>query len=136
MSHLGLGVILKLLGGNETSAKMLQKNIGKTITALEITEKELLFTFADGSKMKLLDDGQSCCERRYMHTDDNIQDFIGATLQGAETREGGKVESKYRNDVKESEFLIVSTSRGQFTVVNYNEHNGYYGGFCIRAMAV
>lgn len=33
----------------------------------------------------------------------------------------------------ESQFLMIRTSLGVFTVVNYNEHNGYYGGFALRA---
>lgn len=134
-THLGLGVMLGLLGGNEQSASVFNKAIGKTISTLEITEEELLFTFTDGTKMKLFDDGQSCCEHRYMHTDDDLNYFIGSALQSAEVRPGGKEQLEY-GDVKESEFLIVSTSAGQFTVVNYNEHNGYYGGFLIRATDV
>lgn len=119
----------------EASAKTFQENMGKVITALDIDEERLLFTFADGNKMKLFDDGQDCCEQRYMHTDDNIQDFVGAILQGAEVRDGPEEISEWEEPI-ESAFLIISTSIGQFTVVNYNEHNGHYGGFCICATAV
>jgi hypothetical protein len=28
-------------------------------------------------------------------------------------------------------FLLVQTSDGVFTMVNHNEHNGYYGGFLV-----
>lgn len=136
MSQVGIGVLLNRLSGNTESAKTVQENTGKVITALEITESELLFTFADDAKMKLFDDGQSCCEHRYMHTDDDIQDFVGATLQGAEVREGPMGEANEWEETKESEFLIISTSKGQFTVVNYNEHNGYYGGFSVCAKVV
>jgi hypothetical protein len=66
-----------------------------------------------------------------MHTDDVLQDFIGAKLLNAEVREGPTELDKYGDPI-ESEFLVVSTSIGFFTVVNYNEHNGYYGGFIIR----
>jgi hypothetical protein len=130
MSQLGIGAMLGLLGGNEESANTFKDAIGKTIAALEITEKELQFTFDDGSKIILFDDGQSCCEHRYMHTDDDIKYYTGSKLLSAETRAGGEVEGDC--DVKESEFLIVTTDKGSFTVVNYNEHNGYYGGFSIR----
>ena len=34
---------------------------------------------------------------------------------------------------KDCQFLIITTSKGQFTVANYNEHNGYYGGFALIA---
>ena len=130
--------MIGLLSGSERSVEIFSENIGKIIVALAIVEREdspfneLLFTFENGSKMKLFDDGQSCCESRYMNTDDNLADFIGASLQGAEVR-AAEAEIGDYGDAKESEFLIVSTSIGQFTVVNYNEHNGYYGGFLIRA---
>ncbi len=131
----GLGVMIGLLDGNKDSVETFNQSTGKTIAALEIVENELIFTFDNDSKMKLFDDGQSCCETRYMHTDDNLQDFIGSMLQGAEVREGAEETSEW-GESKESEFLIVSTSKGQFTIVNYNEHNGYYGGFLIVAAKV
>ena len=62
-----------------------------------------------------------------MHTDDDLAAFVGAKLLGARIADGPTIEEDY--EVKESQFLIVETSLGEFTVVNYNEHNGYYGGF-------
>lgn len=132
MSHPGLGVMIGWLGGNEDSVNALQKGLNKVITDLKITDKELLFTFADGYKMRLSDEGQSCCEHRYMHTDDDLDYYIGSTLLDVETKPGPEESLEY-GDVKESEFLIITISLGQFTIVNYNEHNGYYGGFLIRA---
>lgn len=114
---------------NEESIIIFKEAIGKTIADLEITDKELQFTFDDGSKIILFDNGQCCCECRYMHTDDDVKYHIGSKLLNAEIRSGDTVE--FRGDLKESEFLIVTTDKGSFTVVNYNEHNGYYGGFCI-----
>jgi hypothetical protein len=35
--------------------------------------------------------------------------------------------------VHETQFLIVDTTKGSFTIVNHNEHNGYYGGFGLVA---
>lgn len=124
--------MIGLLGGNRESAEAFTEAIGKTITDLRIRDEEALeFTFKDGTRLALFDDGQSCCEHRWMHTDDDLAYYVGSDLQGAEVREGPEVEDSY--EVKESEFLIVTTTKGQFTVVNYNEHNGYYGGFLIRA---
>lgn len=134
MSQLGIGVMISMLGGNEKSAKTFSNAIGKEIKNLEIIENELIFEFADGEKIALFDDGQSCCEHRYMHTDDDLKNFVGAKLQMAETKPGSEGDWDY--GVKESEFLIVTTSKGQFTIVNYNEHNGYYGGFSIRCRAI
>ena len=133
--HPGVGVMISNLTGNKESVEAVTEASGKEIAALDIDEKRLLFTFADGTAMKLYDDGQSCCERRYMHTDDQLEDFVGAQFREAEVR-NGPTESIEYGDPKESQFLVVTTSVGQFTVVNYNEHNGYYGGFAIRAAKV
>ena len=135
MSDLGLGVMIGLLSGNEDSVQAFNASVNKTITALEIVDNQLLFTFEDNSQMALFDDGQSCCEDRYMNTDDDLETFIGSQLLSAEVREGPTKDIDYEEilGTLETEFLIVSTSTGQFTVVNYNEHNGYYGGFLISA---
>jgi hypothetical protein len=130
MSNLGIGVMLHMLTDHSESANAFQESIGKTIKGLWLVDNELRFDFEDGSRIKLFDDGQSCCEYRYMHTDDTLSDFIGAKLMDADVRDGGSIEGEY-DCYKESQFLIVTTSLGQFTVVNYNEHNGYYGGFAL-----
>lgn len=132
--HPGMGVMLGMLSGNEESVNTFQAHKDKEIKDLGIVDNALLFTFTDDTRMKLFDDGQSCCESRWMHTDDKLSDFIGATLQGADMREGPTTDED--GEPKESQFLIVSTSKGQFTAVNYNAHNGYYGGFWIVAASV
>lgn len=134
MGQIGMGVMIQMLAGNEDSVKAIESATGKEIAKLAIEDDRLKFTFVDDSVMSLFDDGQSCCERRYMHTDDDLSHYVGATLQDAEVREGPSESGEY-GDAKDSAFLIVTTSKGQFTVVNYNVHNGYYGGFAIRAFA-
>ena len=142
MSNLGLGVMIQMLGGNKESVECFRAAIGKTIAGIEISQSDdgwhsgadtLAFTFDDGSRIGIRDEGQSCCEHRYMHTDDELSDFVGAELLGAEIR-GGDSESGEYGDCKDSQFLVVQTSLGEFTVVNYNEHNGYYGGFWVVAV--
>lgn len=135
MTNLGMGVLLYRLFGDQETPKALNGAIGKEIAALGIQDYALVFTFTDGTGLKLFDNGQSCCEHRYMHTDDALDDFVGATLLDAEVRDGGEEPAEY-GDVKESQFLVITTSIGQFTVVNYNEHNGYYGGFAIAARTI
>lgn len=134
-THPGMGVMISWLGGNEASVAALKESVDKEIAELSINEERILFTFTDGATIKLYDDGQSCCERRYMHTDDCLEDFVGALFKKAEVRDG-PTEVREWGEPKESQFLVITTSIGQFTVVNYNEHNGYYGGFALRAKKV
>jgi hypothetical protein len=133
MSQLGFGVMINMLSGNEASVKAWTGALGKTITALTLGEDDALhFTFEDGSKVKLYDDGQSCCENRYMRTDDTLADYIGGKLESAEIREAPNVQDE-DGDAHEVQFLVVKTSKGQFTMSSHNDHNGYYGGFSVVA---
>lgn len=126
----GIGVMLSEMGGNRDSASAFQAAVGKTLTALEMSEDALRLTFEDGSKIRLYDDGQSCCEHRYMTTDDGLGYFVGAQLLDAEVQDGPDQDAEY--DVHEVQFLKVKTSKGVFTVETHNKHNGYYGGFSLR----
>lgn len=132
MGHPGLGVMINMLGGNEESVKAFTAAVGKKILGLKLEDNRLAFEFEGGYKMSLFDDGQSCCENRYMRTDDNLADYIGATLTGAEVKDAPNVPDEY-GDEHEVQFLEVQTSAGVLTMSNHNEHNGYYGGFWIIA---
>ncbi len=122
---------VELFDGDPESILIFNNSIGRTIKDLGIIDNYLFFMFDDNSGMHLSDSEQNCCEERYMHTDDDLQYFTGAILQGAEVRLGPEEDGC--GIYKESQFLSISTSKGQFTVVNYNIHNGYYGGFSIEA---
>ena len=130
---LGLGVMIQHLGGNEESVVAMKASIGETIKHVEITsDDQLSIQLANKTTLTFTDEGQSCCEHRYMSTDDDLKYYFGAELLGAEIREGGSKDSEY-GECLDSEFLVVQTSKGDFTIVNYNEHNGYYGGFWVTA---
>lgn len=135
--RLGLGAMISMLAGNDGSVEAWRASEGKEIASLELRAEAnggdgaLIFTFTDGSRMQLADEYRSCCESRYLHTDDDLSYHEGAVLMDAEVRDGGDESLDY--GVKETAFLVVTTSKGQFTVVAYNEHNGYYGGVGIRA---
>lgn len=131
MSNLGIGVMIAMLGGNEKAEAAVKQSVGKTIAALALSDDVLTFTFEDKSELKLQDDGQSCCEHRYMQTDDQLSDYIGGKLVSIELRDAPEEESD--GDVHEVQFLAVQTSKGEFVVASHNEHNGYYGGFSITA---
>lgn len=129
--NLGMGVMISMLGGNAESVNAIQSCLNKTIVSLTLGEDNALhFVMDDGTKMKMFDDGQSCCESRYMRTDDKLADFIGAQLLGAEIKPAPSLQVEYGDH--EVEFLDVKTSKGVFQICSHNEHNGYYGGFSIR----
>jgi len=131
MSHLGIGVMLGMLGGNEETVKAVKSSLNKVIESVALIENELVFEFEDGTKLKLWDDGQCCCESRYMDTDDDLTEYAGSRLLDFELKSADCVDSEY--EVHEVQFLDVKTDKGVFTMSNHNEHNGYYGGFWIVA---
>ena len=131
---LGFGVMINALGGNRETVEAVQAAMGKTITALSLTDDQLRFEFEDGSRLRLWDNGQSCCESRYMQTDDDLPYYIGAKFVSAEVRDGGSTEDEW-GERHEIQFLVVTTDRGTFSMASHNEHNGYYGGFWITASA-
>lgn len=134
---LGLGAMIRLLSGNGSTVRAVKCAIGRTISAIAIVpdlkeDGALKIDFADGSTLLLFDEARSCCEHRYMNTDDDLAAFVGAALIGGTIREGGSITDKYEN-VCESQFLHIETSAGAFDIANYNEHNGYYEGIVIAA---
>jgi hypothetical protein len=141
-----MGFMIRMLFGNDdTTAQAWAAAKGKQIAALAIVEADykqgqdydcLRFGFADGSALLLFDDGQSCCESRYMHTDDPLEAFVGATLENIEgkcTQAGGEgwIDDHYVG-CHEIMFIHITTSIGVFVLETHNEHNGYYGGFVVR----
>jgi len=139
----GTGVLLSFLTDRGKSAALIAACVGKRIKYLEIQtheddyfreDDELRVGFTDGQTIKIFDDGRSCCEERYMRTDDDLTTFIGADFRGARVEDGPDIEDDY--DKHECQFLLVDTSLGTFTIANHNKHNGYYGGFAISAELV
>lgn len=128
MNQLGFGYMLKQLVGNEDTVKNFQEAQGKEIKELSLGEDDALhFRFTDGSGIKIYDDGQSCCEHRYMTTDDDLSFYVGSTFLDAEIKDAPN-EVDEMLDVHEVQFLEIKTSKGSFTMKSHNEHNGYYGG--------
>lgn len=132
MSNLGIGVMLGILGGNSETVAAVTTSLNKVIETIVLTEEELSITLADGTKLILWDDGQSCCESRYMRSDDDLFSFEGDTLLNIQLKDGGATEGKH-GDTHEIQFLDITTSKGMFQIASHNEHNGYYGGFYIKA---
>lgn len=98
------------------------------ISSVEMTEEHVRLAFGHLLAIELFDDGQCCCEHRYMRTDDDIQSLVGATLIAITVKDGPEIND---GDVHEQQFLEIQTTKGLVTIANHNEHNGYYGGFSL-----
>ena len=105
--------------------------VGKEISVLVLKDNTLSFVFTDGVNLDLFDNGQSCCEKRYAETGDDLEYFVGSKLVSAEVNPGPTDDKG--GETRGCAFLVVTTDKGAFTVANYNEHNGYYGGFLVSA---
>ena len=126
----GIGVMISnLWGGNR--GDLLAAAYGKAIKRVVLENDELRFVMQDDTTFALFDDGQSCCESRYMVCDDDLTAFVGATLTSVELGQASSEDGKY-GDSHEIQFLDVKTSVGVFSVASHNEHNGCYGGFALR----
>lgn len=103
---------------------------GQQIVAASFEQDKLMLLLSSGTRLEIWDDGQSCCEARYLRTDDDVTELIGKPLTLVEERDG-PVEEDPHGEVHEVQFLHVSA--GDTTVVFscHNEHNGYYGGICL-----
>lgn len=122
------------------SATALFKMIGKTITGVEMKDDELFISFGSHGTLKLSDEGQSCCEHRYMTTDDKLEEYVGAALLNIEVKDvpipilerKSYDDDDYSIDEHDIQFVEISTTKGSFVLVTHNEHNGYYGGFDVQ----
>lgn len=134
MSNLGLGVMIQSLGGNAETVEAVKTALGKIIENVKLEDNELVFKFTDGTELKMYDDGQSCCENRYMVTADELSEYEGAKVLDFELKNAPNAPDEYGDH--EIQFLDVKTDKGVFQMANHNEHNGYYGGFWIVARSV
>lgn len=125
--QLGIGAMLHYLkGGSEHSA---EEYLGKKISSASLEDDRFKITFEDGKKIEIWDDCQSCCEHRYVMTDDDPKRLIGKTLNRIEAKAGPDQKGEY-DDEHETCFVEIGTLEGEWvTLVAHNEHNGYYGGF-------
>jgi hypothetical protein len=129
--NLGMGVLLGILGGNEETVNSIKASLGKKAKTYDLEDDKLIIKFEDGTVLTIFDDGQSCCESRYMRTDDDLTMYNDSLFTNIELLDAPSVEDEYgSHDVQ---FLKIDTDKGSFRMSNHNEHNGYYGGFWIVA---
>lgn len=107
----------------------------KVISEVLLFNDVLHIMFKDGSGVKFTDDGQSCCERRYMSNDgDDLREYVGSRYFGYEVKDAPDIEGD--GEVHEVQFLEIMTSVGAITMSMHNEHNGYYGGISLSVTKV
>jgi hypothetical protein len=98
---------------------------------------QVVITLASGFKILLADAGQDCCETRYLRTNDKLNSLVGETLMNIRvTQKVNVVLDSACNEAHEVEFLEVLTDRDMVTFEAHNEHNGYYGGFLLKATVI
>lgn len=131
-SHLGLGVMInRIFGDSGETSRAVATCSGKEIESVTLGKDDVLrFKLKGVGTLALRDNGQSCCESRYMRTDDDLTYYAGAVLLEIEVADGPSVDDVESHD---TQFLKVTTSKGVFTMCSHVEHNGYYGGFSISA---
>jgi len=112
--------------------------VGKVVAFawLNGEDNKFYLKFEDGKQIAIWDCGQSCCEKRYMRTDDDPQDLVGGKLIGIVARPVANDENPYGDYCHEICFVEVSTDKGHVVFSNHNEHNGYYGGFVLTITEV
>ena len=105
--------------------------LDRPIEAVTQEDDKLLVRFVGGGSLRIWDSGQSCCESRYMTTDDDLSSFVGAKVVSLDAVGGPTEEDEY-GDPHEQMFVKLETTAGTITMVTHNEHNGYYGGFDVK----
>jgi hypothetical protein len=127
---------------NENTKSVIKHHNSQVIKNISIIGDDKIFVdFLDFDNMIIRDDGQQCCEARYITTDDDLMAFVGARFIGIRllSAPNGKApDSDLRTDddgpvYHEVQFLIIDTTYGCIVFETHNEHNGYYGGFDIVA---
>jgi hypothetical protein len=132
MGQMGIGAMIHMLGGgSEHSAS---EYYGRTICGAEIVDNRLRLTLDGGQKIEIWDNGQSCCESRYMTCDDDLNSLCGHKIVRIEAKDGPNQSAD--DDEHETCFVEVGTDKGFVTLTNHNEHNGYYGGFSLTITEV
>lgn len=121
---------------NSATLDALDDSIGKNINNIWIDADGVsLIIEHESGILNISDNGQQCCESRYMETDDNLKDFIGAIIINFEYKDGGFIDP-VNDTVLEVAFFDIKTTSGIFQIKNYNENNGYYCGFDLSARLI
>jgi hypothetical protein len=127
----GIGVLVQRLRGDQDMVEAYQASMGKIINKVTLEDNRINLWFTDGSCLKISDEGQSCCEKRYITTSDDLPYFSKTKLVDIKTSPGDSIEDEW-SEFHEIMFLNVVTELGTVTFETHVEHNGYYGGFSME----
>lgn len=126
--------MIRMLGGNEETINALKGAIGKKITKAEWDGDYIKIWFSKDKGIQIWDGGQSCCEHRYITTDDNPAGLVGKKLTNIEIADAPDVEDG--GECHEVQFLRIHAEDETVVFETHNEHNGYYGGFWIQVKEI
>jgi hypothetical protein len=107
----------------------MEKVYNEIINSIHIQDSETIIIDCKDVVFKL-SVKQRCCENRYFHTDDDLSSVKGGTLIKLEVLASNTTtkELDMGHDLTTS-FLHIKTTKGDITIVVYNQHNGYYDQF-------
>lgn len=125
MGQPGIGAMIHWIGGgSEHSAS---EYYGQKIVSAALVNDRLQLALGNGKNIAIWDDGQSCCESRYITCDDDLSKLVGGTITRIEVKDAPDRPDEYGEH--ECLFVEVGTDQCYVTLCTHNEHNGYYGGF-------
>lgn len=122
----GMGAIRNWADDSELA--IFKKYDGRKVRRVSMQDREVVMWFDNGT-LTLEDDGQSCCELRYFTCDDDVHSIVGEELIDIAVKDGPSIED---DEVHDTTFVEILTTKGFINFTAHNEHNGYYGGFSIR----
>lgn len=107
------------------------KHYNEKIVSATFGEEALVLVLASETVLTIGDGTRSCCESRYMRSDDDCAMLVGKRLRGVVLKAAPDVVAE-GGECHEVQFLEVQTDEGCFTACSHNEHNGYYGGIHVQ----
>lgn len=108
----------------------MKRFLGQTITSLAISTDGEDVLLGINNEVHTLYMSNHCCERRWFHSDDDLNRLVGKKLNRIEVR-GIKV--GYPAD---EAVLIIEAGMESVNIVAYNEHDGNYAGFELECIFV
>lgn len=93
--------------------------VGKQITSAYKSDNQICINFIDNSKLLIFDDGQSCCEHRYLTCDDYLEGMIGEFFSSISTTCCDNLDSS-EDMYHEVRFVTIYTNRDHYTACTHN----------------